>query len=100
MEQEEIAVKLTEYGGELRRHEARIQILEKQTAAIHELAKSAALMAQELEAMSGKVDVINKDVSDLKSRPGRRWDGVVEKLIAAVIGGLIGYLLVRLGLGG
>ena len=100
MEQEEIAVRLTEYGGELRRHEARIRILEQQTAAVHELAKSAALMAQELEAMSGKVDTINKDVSDLKSRPGRRWDGVVEKLIAAVIGGLIGYLLVRLGLGG
>lgn len=100
MEQEEIAVRLTEYGGELRRHEARIRLLEKQTEAIHQLAQSAALMARELEAMSGKVDTINKDVSDLKARPGRRWDGLVEKLLAALAGGLIGYLLIGLGLGG
>ena len=36
---------------------------------------------------------IKADVADLKSKPARRWDGVVDKGIAALVGAFAAYLL-------
>lgn len=40
-----------------------------------------------------KISAIEADVSELKSKPGKRWDTVVGGIISAAIGGLVGYFM-------
>ena len=35
----------------------------------------------------------------LAQKAGRRWDMIVEKAIAAIVGALVGFVLLKLGLG-
>ena len=36
---------------------------------------------------------IKSDVADLKGKPGKRWEGIVDKVIFAVVGAAVAYLL-------
>lgn len=47
-----------------------------------------------------KLDGLAKSVSSLETKPARRWDSVVDKIIMLVVAGVIGYILMRLGLNG
>ena len=46
-----------------------------------------------------QLNEIKKDVSQMAQRSGRRWDMIVEKAIAAIAGALVGFILLKLGLG-
>ena len=48
-----------------------------------------------LQRQEGRI----KDVSQMAQRSGRRWDMIVEKAIAAIAGALVGFILLKLGLG-
>lgn len=37
-------------------------------------------------------------IEEIKSKPARRWDGIVEKVILGIVAALLGYVLIRLGL--
>ena len=42
---------------------------------------------------------IKSDVAELKSKPGKRWESIVGALISALVGGLIAFGLMQIGLG-
>ena len=42
---------------------------------------------------------IKSDVAELKSKPGKRWESIVAALISALVGGLIAFGLMQIGLG-
>ena len=42
---------------------------------------------------------LKTSVEELRSKPGRRWDGIVDKLIWAVLAAVLGFLMARMGLG-
>jgi hypothetical protein len=46
------------------------------------------------------VDEIKADVKSIKALPGSRWEAVVKGVITAILAGLIGFALARLGMGG
>lgn len=46
-----------------------------------------------------KLDDLIAKVAAIESRPAKRWEGVVEKVIYLVAAALVGLLLGRLGLG-
>lgn len=78
----------------------RIDDLEKSTDALNSLATSMAVMAQKQEAISasvdsinGNVDAIGKRVGDLEAKPGKRWDALLDKLIYAVVGAFIAWII-------
>lgn len=58
-----------------------------------------------LTAKANEVDSIGGDVKKLKEKPGKRWDGMVDKLIWGVIGVLAGAAgsallqLLKMGIG-
>ena len=58
-----------------------------------------------LAAKANKVDSIGGDVEKLKEKPGKRWDGMVDKLIWGIIGVLAGAAgsallqLLKMGIG-
>ena len=41
---------------------------------------------------------LSKRVADLESKPGKRWEGIVDKVIWAIAGAVIVFLLGRVGL--
>ena len=58
-----------------------------------------------LTKTNDKVDKIESDVSemktdlkDIKDKPNKRWDKVIECIISAIVGGFIGYVFFKLGL--
>ena len=103
---EEIALKLAELEQRSFSNIRRIEKLEVQTEAIQDIATSIKLIVREqgfqteaigrieknMEKLDGKVEVLEK-------KPAKRWDGVVDKIVMTLIGGVVLYILVKLGLG-
>ena len=51
-----------------------------------------------LDSIEGKLDELNATVKALAARPGKRWEGLVEKALWAVCAAVIAFLLARIGL--
>lgn len=77
----------------------RIDELEADNKALHQLATSVEVLATKQEAIEENVNEIKADVKSLKALPGSRWEAVVKGVITALIAGLIGFALAKLGLG-
>ena len=78
----------------------RIDDLEADNKALHELAASVSVLATKQEAVEENVQEIRRDVKELKMLPASRWEAVLKAALTAVIAGLIGFALARMGLGG
>ena len=59
---------------------------------------SVALIEQRLDQIKEDTEEIKETVHDMKDKPGKRWDGLVEKALWAVCAAVIAYLLGRVGL--
>lgn len=66
---------------------------------------AARLEITKLSEKANKVDRIDGDVEKLKEKPGKRWDGMIDKLIWGIIGVIAGAAgsallqLLKMGLG-
>ncbi len=85
----------------LARMDEQIKTLFKQQAEIKELTETVQKLAIALErqgvalqSTEKKVDAVKGDVDEIKSKPAKRWDAI----IAALITGVVCYVLGRLGL--
>ena len=92
MDMEQLVVKLQETTDRSTRKEGRIKKLEAENDVLHELATSVAVMAEQLKNMNTSVDTLSSKVDDLEKKPGKRWDGLVEKSVWAVAGAVIAWL--------
>ena len=99
MEETEIAGRLSAVEQRRKSNSHRLDALEKHTEALNTLATSVAVMAEKVEVTGEKVDGLCTDVQELKAEPGKRWKGVVEKVIYIVVAAVVGFILARLGLG-
>ena len=52
----------------------------------------------DVEEVKGDTKEIKKTVQEMKEKPAKRWDGLVDKVVFALVGGIIAYILARLGL--
>ena len=98
MTNEEIALRLQETTDRSVRNEGRIKKLEGEHEVLHQLATSVAVMAQQMENMNGSVEALSGKVDTLDSKPGKRWDAIVDKAVWAVLAAVIAFLLGRIGL--
>ncbi|MBR6573614.1 MAG: hypothetical protein IKK61_01300 [Clostridia bacterium] len=83
----------------------RLEHLEKQQEAIHSLAASIQVMASEQKHQTEAINTVREDVSRLdgkvdalEMKPGKRWEGLVDKLIWGVAGAILAFLLARAGI--
>lgn len=95
MNQEEMAVRLVEVEQRSKSNTHRINELAGEIEAVNKLATAVEVMASEqkhqteainslkqtVSALDGKVDTIEK-------KPGKRWDGIVDKFVAGIVGAL------------
>ena len=75
----------------------RIDALEKRVDDTEKLATSIAVIAEKQNQMGSDISNIKTNLQKLAEVPGKRWEGVVEKVIALVIAGVVAYMLTKLG---
>lgn len=97
MNVEEVALKLQETTDRSLRNEGRIKKLESENTVLHQLATSVAVMAEQMKNMTASVTALTGEVEELKEKPAKRWDNLVEKIIAAVAGIIVGYIFTKTG---
>lgn len=95
---EEIAIKLQEVSDRSLRNEGRIKKLEHENNAIHQLATSSAVMAEQMKTMNGSISKLAGEVEEIKQKPAKLWETLISVSISAVVGIIIGALAVKLGL--
>ena len=78
----------------------RINDLETDNKALHQLATSVEVLATKQETIESNVNEIKTDVKTLKALPGSRWEGLITAAVTAIVSGLVGYALALAGLGG
>lgn len=98
MDVEQIALKLQETTDRSLRNEGRIKKLEGENAVLHQLATSVAVMAEQMKTMNASVAALTGEVEEIKEKPGKRWESLVEKIIWAVAAALLGFVLAQIGL--
>lgn len=91
--------RLTEVEDRSKANQRRIESLEKRQDNLEDLTVTVKGLAIKEENIENTVGEIKDDVKELTNKSGKRWDGVVDKAISAVVGGIIGYFLFKLGLG-
>jgi hypothetical protein len=72
--------------------------MEKRQDNLDDLVSTVKVLADREARMEDDVGEIKNDVKELKDKPAKRWDGLVDKAIWAVAAALIGFALAQIGL--
>ena len=70
----------------------RIDKLEQDNGALHEMATSIKVMATEMEYMRKAQDDLNDRITVIEDKPAARMEQIVSAVIVALVGICIGYL--------
>lgn len=92
MDDKEYEHRLTDVESRCKSNTHRIDKLEESTEAINRLATSVEVMATKQDAMGVSVDKLVSKVDTLESKPAKRWEGLVDKLLFAVAGAFLAWL--------
>lgn len=76
----------------------RLEKVEKQQDDFVDLVTSVKVLAEREQNVETDVKEIKNDVKSLTSKPGKRWDGFVEKALATLAAALVGFLLAKIGI--
>ena len=97
--------RLTEVEQRSKSNMHRLEKLEKDHDVLHSMAASLEVMANEQKHQTQTIADVKTDVGRLESKvdvleskPAKRWDGIVDKAIWAVLAAVIAFILGRVGL--
>jgi chromosome segregation ATPase len=76
----------------------RLEKLEESTEAINRLATSMEVMVSKQEQVAETVDKLDSKVTALETKPIKRVDSLVDKIIWAVCAAVITFILAQIGL--
>ncbi len=91
--------RLTDVEGRAKSNAHRIDELEKRADDTEKLVTSVAVIAEKQSTMDGDIKEMKGDVKKLVEKPGKRWDGAVDKVIYAILAGIVAFLLAKGGIG-
>lgn len=69
---------------------------------LSELKTDSKAIVSQLSPLTHKMEEmeeLSKDVEEMKSRPAKRWENIVEAIIGLVVAAVVGYMLAAVGLG-
>lgn len=99
MEETEVAGRLSAVEQRSKSNSHRLDALEKQTEAFNSLTTAVAVMTEKVDNCGESVAGLRADVQEIKQKPAKRWEFVVERAIYIVVAAVVGYFLARAGLG-
>ena len=76
----------------------RLDELERWQHDQHQLISSVAVMAEKQTRIEEDVGEMKKDVKSILDKPAKRWESVVTKILTALAGAFVAWLLMQLGL--
>lgn len=71
----------------------RLDDIERRQGEMEELVTNVSLIAQRQDSMERDVCEMKEDVKTLVSKPAKRWESLMEKVIAALVGAWIAWLI-------
>ena len=93
-----IQAKIVEIDQRSKSNTHRIDDLEADNKALHQLATSVEVLATKQEAIEANVSEIKDDVKSLKAIPGGKWEALVKAALTAIVGALVGFALAHAGI--
>lgn len=90
--------RLTEVEERSKSNTHRLDELEKRQDNLEELTGTVKVLAVREENVEADVKEIKSDVKSLTSKPGQRWDSLIDKIIWAIAGAVLAFLLAKIGL--
>ena len=76
----------------------RIDELEADNKALHQLATSVEVLATKQETIESNVNEIKTDVKALKALTASRWEGLIKTAVTTIVAGLVGWALAQIGI--
>jgi hypothetical protein len=76
----------------------RIDDLEADNKALHQLATSVEVLATKQETIEANISEIKDDVKSLKAIPSGKWEALVKAVVTAIVGALVGFALAHAGI--
>ena len=93
-----IQAKIVEIDQRSKNNTHRINDLEEDNRALHQLATSVEVLATKQETIEANVSEIKDDVKSLKAIPGGKWEALVKAVVTAIVGVLVGFALAHAGI--
>lgn len=90
--------RLTETESRSKSNTHRLDEVERRQDNLDQLVTSVEVLATRMGTMETSVREIRTDVRSLTEKPARRWEGMVDKAIWAIVGAVIAFLTARIGL--
>lgn len=90
--------RLTEVEERAKSNSHRLEDVEHRQDKLDELVSTVKVLATREETVENDVKEIKTDVKSLAGKPGKRWDSLVEKVLFAVVGAVVAFLLAKIGL--
>ena len=68
------------------------------TNSVHKMATSLEVLANAQKSTDKKVDVLTKDIEEIKEKPAKNWENGVRLVFELVLAAVVGFVLIKLGL--
>lgn len=76
----------------------RLDEVERRQDNLEELTTTVKVLATKEENVERTVSEIKDDVKEMKDKPNKRYDKIIDVVITAVIGILVGYIFAKIGI--
>ena len=90
--------RLTEVESRSKSNAHRLDEVERRQNDLDELVGTVKVLATREEIVECTVKEIKEDVKSLTGKSGKRWDGLVDKIVWAIAAALLAFVLSRIGL--
>ena len=98
MDDLDIVKQLTNHDDNIKSLKHRMDKVEEQSDAINNLAISVKELAININIMNEKQEEYGKRLTELESKPAKRWEQVVSMIITTLVGAVLGYILSKVRL--
>ena len=90
--------RLTEVEARSKSNTKRLDEVEKRQDDLDDLVTTVKVLATREENVESDVKEIKRDVKDMASNSGKRWDELVDKIIWAIAAAVVGFVIAQIGL--
>lgn len=98
MDEKDIEHRLTEVEGRSKSNTHRLDELERRQDNLDDLVSTVKVLAVREEQVENDVKEIKSDVKSLTSKPGQKWDNLIDRIVWAVAAAIVAYALAKIGI--
>ena len=89
--------RLTEVEARSKSNAYRLEEVEKKQSDLSELVGTVKVLAIKEQNVENDVKEIKTDVKTLTNKSGKRWDGLVDKIVTTIVAIIVGFIFAKIG---